>query len=302
MFTKIFDYLQRIKTIYLHPANRHNRLQAIWRALNWQLTYKQSDQPIDVRAFGYQLRLYPNDFVTRAIIYYTPFNEYHSMKFVERYLRPGDSFIDIGANIGLYSLLAASLVGKTGSVESFEPGPTTYKRLQQNINRNQITQVNLYQMALGSTEETVNFTTEYDATNFIVRNSTDSNYKTTKVPCQKLDRVLSTNRCFSMAKIDVEGYELSVLKGATSFLKYCNPPVIQLEINGSSYRYGIKSKDIIDFLKYYCYEPAVYDAETNKLIFTDDVWDEVLFINKKSKDIVLEKIKNSNNNNFQLIE
>jgi FkbM family methyltransferase len=296
MFAKMFNYLKRIKTIFLHPANRHARFQAVWRALSWQFTYKRSNTPIDICAFGYQLRLYPNDFITRAIIYYTPFNEYHSMKFVERYLRPGDSFIDIGANIGTYSLLASALVGETGSVESFEPGTTTYKRLQENINRNQITQVNLHQVALGATEETVNFTTEYDATNFVVSNSTGFNAKITTVPCQRLDRSLSINRSFAMAKIDVEGYELSVLQGATSFLGYCNPPVIQLEINGSSSRYGIEDKDLIDFLKYYGYEPAIYNAETNQLIFTEDVWDEVLFISKTHQEIVLQKIKQFNAN------
>lgn len=289
----MYNYLKRLQKIWSHPANRNSRLNAIWRAFSWQLTSKQTKKPIDVDAFGYSIRLYPDAFETRGIIYYTPYQEYHSMKFIESYLSEGDSFLDIGANIGIYSLLASSLVGKNGSVESFEPCPATYNRLEENITRNLIMQVNLHNLALGEKEGIVKLTTEYDATNFVVKNSSNIHSKIVTVPCKRLDHFFEAYRNFAMAKIDVEGYELSVLKGATSLLESCNPPVIQLEINGSYSRYGIDNQDIIAFLKQYGYEPAIYNADTNDLIFTEKNWDEILFINKQYKNKIFNKI-NSN--------
>src|SRR5207302_1817218 len=50
--------------------------------------------------------------------------------------RPGDSFVDVGANIGLWTLVAASTVGSEGEVFSFEPNPVTFRKLIANITRN----------------------------------------------------------------------------------------------------------------------------------------------------------------------
>ena len=60
-------------------------------------------------------------------------SDWHEMNLLLRYLRPGDEFIDIGANIGIYSLLAGSRVGLDGKVYCFEPDTITFHKLKQNI-------------------------------------------------------------------------------------------------------------------------------------------------------------------------
>jgi hypothetical protein len=67
------SYINRLKTIWTHPANRNFPLKAVLRALHWQLTSKQTGTPVDIDAFGYSMRLYPDAFQTREIIYCTFF-------------------------------------------------------------------------------------------------------------------------------------------------------------------------------------------------------------------------------------
>ena len=70
-----------------------------------------------------KIRCYPNSSSASKIIYFSAFPDFYEMGFMKDYLRPGDNFIDGGANIGLYTILAASLVGNNGKVVAFEPSP-----------------------------------------------------------------------------------------------------------------------------------------------------------------------------------
>jgi len=69
------------------------------------------------------------------------------MNFLLRYLRPKGSFLDVGANIGVYTLLATSKID-SGSIYSFEALPKNYKRLQENIRLNQFEHVKTYEIAV----------------------------------------------------------------------------------------------------------------------------------------------------------
>ncbi|HSN66264.1 MAG TPA: hypothetical protein VLS94_06460, partial [Fusibacter sp.] len=127
-----FLFLKQLQNIWGHPANKDSQFQAIGRSIKWWLNSRNSSTPIEVDFCGYKLLLYSDSFQTRGIVYYTPFHDYDSMRFVQRYLRPGDNFIDIGANIGEYTLLACSIIGDSGSVSAFEPVPKTVDRLKEN--------------------------------------------------------------------------------------------------------------------------------------------------------------------------
>jgi hypothetical protein len=113
------------------------------------------------------------------------------------------------------------------------------------------------------------------------------------VESKPLGKILPTNQIYSMAKIDVEGLELSVLKGARDFLKNSNPPVILLEINDSFQRYGYSENDIYEFLQQFGYIPAHYEGHSNRLSFGGRGWNDVLFISSKHKDIVTSRIQDS---------
>lgn len=285
----MLSYFENLKKIWNHSSNRNNRIGAIYRVIKWWLGARIQEKTIEIDAFGYKIKLYPDAFMTRGIVFYTPLLDYDMMHFIQRYLKPGDSFIDIGANIGLYTLLASSLVGKNGHIDSFEPVPKTVKRLKENISINKLTQVQIHPIALGEKDSTLQFTQEHDATNHVLNFNRDNNVNSIEVSSKRLDRVIS-DRNYAMAKIDVEGWELPLLKGAENLLSSNNPPVLMLEINGSFTKYGYKASDIINYLNSLGYDSARYDANKNELIFTKEVWDDVLFISRIDKDKVLAKI------------
>lgn len=284
------NYFKRIKEIWNHPSNRDKQLKALGRAGNWQLKHKISEKPIDVNAFGYKILLYPDSLQTRAIVYYTPLKDYDVTQFIQRYLKVGDSFLDIGANIGLYTLLACSVVSKSGSVDSFEPCPKTFRRLEENVARNELNQVKLHQTVLGENSSVIKFTVDLDTINHVLSSAppkTEDNY--IEVSCQPLDEIIN-DKDYAMAKLDVEGYELPVLRGGSKMLSHQNPPVLMLEINEEFKRYGITALEIVNQLQKWGYYSASYDADSNELKFTNQVWDDVLFIHEDYQETVISRL------------
>src|ERR1700704_6056429 len=100
--------LALLKLIINHPVNRSRRVQAIGRWAGWQAWRFIVRRPITVRVWpGVRARVYP-DWPYSWTAIYLRLAEYDDMMFALRYLRPGDSFVDVGANVGFYSLLASS--------------------------------------------------------------------------------------------------------------------------------------------------------------------------------------------------
>jgi FkbM family methyltransferase len=139
---------------------------------------------------------------------YAGLHEFADMAFTMHFLRAGDTFVDIGANVGSYTILAAGVCGAI--TISFEPDPQTMEFLRRNVKLNGLeSSVSLNEVALGSHEGTVDFTVGLDTVNRVVSLTSGT---TRKVRQDTLDSMLSSTP--SMIKIDVEGYESSVFKGA----------------------------------------------------------------------------------------
>ena len=134
-------------------------------------------------------------------------------------LHPGDVFIDCGANIGLWSIVAASAVGAEGN-------PVTAKKLQQNVTRGSWSQISVAAKAVGNTNAEIFFHCETAHNNSSV--AADQTDSTITVPVITLD-TFSTGSV-SGCKIDVEGFEMNVLEGAEKLLvRDC--PWICIEFN-----------------------------------------------------------------------
>lgn len=288
----MLNYIKRLNSILKHPANKNRKIQSLYQLIQWQLTNKLIDKKTEIDAFGYKMIIY-SPTVARRFVYYTACADYDETSFIRRFLKERDRFLDIGANIGIYTLLAASIVKEGGHVDAFEPCPSTYSILKENINRNHILQVSLHAVALGEEPGTVKFTPDLDGTNHIITsNSRHENF--IAVPCQTLDQTFADNaKNYAMAKLDVEGVELSVLRGANSLLSRNNPPVLLLEINGLHKRYGHQSFEIIYFLKSKGYDMAIYTNRDNQITFIDEPKPGIhnyLFISKKAIDWVKNRI------------
>src|ERR1700730_16140389 len=87
----------------------------------------------EAEVFGYKIKLDLADYIQRSI--YLRTFEPRESALIRHYLKPGMTFVDVGANVGYYTLLAASLVGRRGRVLAFEPSPYVFERLVETMER-----------------------------------------------------------------------------------------------------------------------------------------------------------------------
>src|SRR6266496_451229 len=117
-----------------------------WRERRWAAVARQRGAFVTKLQPNLRIRLYGDSELCR-LIYCRNF-EVTEREFVNRFLRPGDVFVDVGANIGLFTLIAASRVGPTGKVIAFEPTSETYERLVGNVRLNRLRNVDCVRSAL----------------------------------------------------------------------------------------------------------------------------------------------------------
>lgn len=174
----------------------------------------------------------------------------------------GATVIDVGANIGVYSLLLGRRVGPRGRVYAFEPVPATRAELARNLSLNGGGNVVPRPEAVSSAcgEAIIYLGGNSSLASLLpeVRGSAVS------VPTVTLDQFLAREKVGAVAlvKVDVEGAELSVLRGMTNLLRAAAPPILYLEINSDRLTDGNSSPDDIrSFLVEYGYEPHLLSAE-----------------------------------------
>ncbi len=147
--------------------------------------------------------------------------EERDLQVLRELLKPGQVFVDGGANIGLWTLVAARVVHLTGLVLAFEPNPTTFLSLTANVAANELdASTRLFNLACGETAGELPFRC-HAAHNLsqIVPHSDD---RTIQVPVATLDTVLGNSAVHGL-KLDVEGFELAALRGAVAILQTQRP-------------------------------------------------------------------------------
>jgi FkbM family methyltransferase len=180
-----------------------------------------------------KIKLYPDD-VLSEIIFKENF-EKNEQLFVRKFLKPGDIFFDIGANIGLFTLIGAYSVSKTGHVFAFEPCAAIYNRLLENININHFSNVKSYQMAISDKMEAHILTKSidgYGAWNSLAHPTAGSLFDQEIVQCITIDTFVTQNKLegkIVLMKIDIEGWELYALNGAKQTLTRNDAPDLLIE-------------------------------------------------------------------------
>ena len=166
--------------------------------------------------------------------FYCGLHEFEDMALVLHALRPDDLFVDIGANVGSYTMLGGA-AGAT--VLAIEPIPSTFSWLARNIRVNGLGErVRALNLGLGSDEGLLHFTGGLDTVNHVLA-SGESAEGVLEVPVRTLDAVLE-GRSPNLIKIDVEGFETQVLAGAERALSDPGLSAVIMELNGSGARYG----------------------------------------------------------------
>ena len=215
------------------------------------------------------INLYKDSILCKYI--YISFEEAEII-FLNKFLKKGDVFFDIGANIGLFSLNASKVVEKEGKVYSFEPAPTTFLRLKENIEINQYKNVVIENVGLSEKKDKLKFNVSvsgYDAWNSFTKLNDVGEFNSIEVPVISLDSYIQENKIsrIDLIKIDVEGWELFVLKGVTNLLKSDNAPVLMIEFTETNtFAAGYYCGELFDYVKSFGYEWYSYNVETNELI------------------------------------
>ena len=186
--------------------------------------------------FGFKIELDPLfDKNIENIIYKRGVYELGTVSILQKLLNKGDVFVDVGANIGFLSLVASAKVGHSGRVYAFEPVPSTFEILKTNKQINNFEQLCLNQFALGNKNENLKiFNEKNNRGGASIINHTQSQGITISV--KKLDD-LNIKEKINVIKIDVEGFEFEVLKGAEKTIKKDKPNLIIehcVEINNSA--------------------------------------------------------------------
>lgn len=234
-----------------HPANRDRRGRAFALYLTWQLWERVVRRPWTIRlGDASRLRLYPHSVVAAFVLYYR-IHDYEDLSFVRAYLRPGDLFVDVGANVGVYSLWAAET--EEVQVVAFEPSSATYTRAIENVELNELAdRVHVIRKAVGADPGEVRLTTGQDALNRVID---DGEIGSEPVEQTTLDAELC-GRPPALIKIDVEGGEVDVLRGArASILRH--RPALLVEVNDP--------KGLADLLDELGYRMWSYDPESRTL-------------------------------------
>jgi FkbM family methyltransferase len=243
------------------------------------------------------MNLYFDSILSQAI--YCGNFEWKERQFVSDYLKEGDTFVDVGANIGLFTLIASNKVGEKGKVYSIEPCSKTYSRLVKNVELNGLINVKCLQIAVSDNtgEVTMNVSLDgYDAWNSIATPTAGVAFACETVRASSLDDFVKENDLWGrvvLMKIDVEGWESHVLSGGKEFFSRKDAPVLQVEFTDEASRSaGSSCQSLYRQIEALGYQMCIYDVKSRMLV-PDPLRDSYPYLN-------LFAVKEYNKTNLRL--
>jgi FkbM family methyltransferase len=186
---------------------------------------------------------------------------------IKRLLNPGETLIDVGANIGTVSLEATAAVGSSGRIHAIEPHPRIFRYLKSNLKLNDINNVECYPVAIGASASEGCLTDDRrDDMNHLLNDS--SSPHTVTVPIRTLDEMFAALPACDLLKLDVEGREVECLSGACKLLTRCRNVLVEVG-DPNSTRFGYSSGDLKELLQNHGF--TVYALHGSQMSSVDDV-------------------------------
>ena len=198
---------------------------------------------------GVKLQIDPSvDKGVELSLFETGTYEKGTIQLLGKFLKPGSTFLDIGANIGLMSSIASKYVGEHGKVLAVEANPKTVELLQHNLALNDCKNVEIFSLALGKEPGKATLYENWNVNRGGASLLAQEESEGIEVPVDTIDDLFKNDR-IDVLKIDVEGFELEVLKGGIDVLKK-QQPVLIIEVSEQRENIaGVSPKEIADFVR-----------------------------------------------------
>ena len=281
--------LRPFRFILSHPLTKNNKILGVFNFLMWQIKSRiNKNEQIVTWLEGLKLNIKKGMHGATGCIY-VGLPEFEDMSFVLHFLKKDDLFLDIGANVGVYSLLASGI--KQAKTIAFEPVPLTYNYLKKNITINQLNElITPLNIGLADKNGKLYFTSDGDTTNHV---TTSKNNNSIEVEVKTLDNIteniITTD---TLIKMDVEGFEIKVLEGASNILQ--NPFLFALivELNGCGKRYGFNDVEVDKTLVENGFDKYNYNPFTRQLTKIENFHKEknTLYIKASRIEYIQEKL------------
>ena len=224
---------------------------------------------------GFDLWIDPNDEILSRSIVYDKIWEPETTKLIKNIIHEGNIGIDLGANIGYFTILMANLVGTSGKIISFEPEPHNFEILQKNIQQNHLENVIPEQSAVGDTDGKIKLYLSNTnsgwhkvfPTQFIDYEVSEKNID---VNICSLDKVFFEKK-IDFIKMDVEGYEWNAIKGGKHILEENQDVKLIFEFFPMALRAnGVKPDSVLNYLLNIGFHIYVIDENMRLLDFSID--------------------------------
>lgn len=279
-----------IKDIIFHPLNKKRKLSALLTFLFWQIRSRFFNKKtvIDITEKS-KLNVIKGRTSSTGMLYCGLF-EFEDQSFLLHFLREDDLFVDVGANIGVYTILSSAHC-KSKSI-SIEPIPNTIGILKSNIKLNNIENlVTIKPFGISEKPGKMLFTNSHDSINHVKSDTDVKNESYIKIKTNSLDEIIGNNSPI-MLKIDVEGFEKEVVSGGINTLSNLNLKAIIIELNGCGSNYGYDDSEINSIILNYGFKPYVYNPYSRVLSFSKYLNSEnTLYI--RDIDFVQKRLINS---------
>jgi FkbM family methyltransferase len=255
------DSIRALREVTSHPLNAGRGTSAVVDYLRWNVGHRivRAEYILPLADQASVIITDQENFGTLA--YTCALWDFEEMLFLTHLLRPVDLFLDIGANVGGYTVLASAVAGARSM--AFEPVPATHDRLLRNIRLNRIEdRARGFQLGIADVDRTLLMTADRGGLNHIISGQWAG--ATVEVPVRRLDDVLDNKPC-RLIKLDTEGFEMNVLRGGTSVFGNPNLLALIVELNGSGDRYGNTDDAVHAEILRYGFAPYRYDPATRQL-------------------------------------